>query len=116
VIGDRRPYIVALLTLDTSGLKLFATRHGLTGKIEELIRHPRLIAEVQGRVEAVNISLANVEKVRRWLLLPREFIVGVELTPTFKIRRKVVSERFAAEIESMYSTKSETGRHDAGGA
>jgi long-chain acyl-CoA synthetase len=116
VIGDRRPYIVALLTLDTSGLEMFASRHGLTDKIEELMRHPKLLEEVRERVEAVNNSLANVEKVRRWLLLPREFMVGVELTPTFKIRRKVVSDRFATEIESMYSTNPEAGRVDAGGA
>ena len=109
VIGDRRPYIVALLTLDTSALTSFARRHGLPTNTEELVRHPNVLDEIRRRVEAVNSNLANVEKVRRWLLLPREFTVGVELTPTFKVRRKVVADHFAAEIESLYSTEAEAG-------
>ena len=107
VIGDRRPYVVALLTLDASGLELFASRHGLLANADELLRHPILLDEVRRRVDAVNRNLANVEKVRRWLLLPREFTVGVELTPTFKVRRKVVAERFASEIESLYTARPE---------
>jgi long-chain acyl-CoA synthetase len=116
VIGDRRPYIVALLTLDTSGLATFANRHGLLEKADELLHHPTVLDEVRRRVDAVNTNLANVEKIRRWLLLPREFVVGVELTPTFKVRRKVVAERFAAEIESLYTTKAESARPDVDGA
>jgi long-chain acyl-CoA synthetase len=107
VIGDRRPYIVALLTLDASALTSFARRHGLPANTDELVLHPSVLDAIRRRVEAVNSNLANVERVRRWLLLPREFTVGVELTPTFKVRRKVVAERFAAEIESLYSTKPE---------
>jgi long-chain acyl-CoA synthetase len=103
VIGDRRPYIAALLTLDASGLQAFAHRHGLPSKPDELVSHPALLDEIQRRVESVNTHLANVEKVRRWVLLPWEFSVGVELTPTFKVRRKVVAERFAQEIESLYA-------------
>ena len=56
-------------------------------------------------MDAVNSNLANVEQVRSWLLLPREFSVGVELTPTFKIRRKVVAERYADLIEQLYKPK-----------
>jgi long-chain acyl-CoA synthetase len=107
VIGDRRPYIVALLTLDASALEIFASRHGLRANAGELIRHPAMLEEVRQRVEAVNSKLANVEKVRRWLLLPGEFTVGVELTPTFKVRRKVVAERFASEVESLYAPGTE---------
>ena len=103
VIGDRRPYIAALLALDASGLQEFAHRHGLPAKLDELTHHPALLDEIQRRVDSVNTHLANVEKVRRWLVLPGEFSVGVELTPTFKVRRKVVAERFAAEIESLYA-------------
>jgi long-chain acyl-CoA synthetase len=102
VIGDRRPYIAALLALDASGLQDFAHRHRLPTKLDELMSHRTLLDEIQRRVESVNSHLANVEKVRRWRVLPGEFAVGVELTPTFKVRRKVVAERFAAEIESLY--------------
>ncbi len=103
VIGDRRPYVAVLLTLDASGLQEFAQRHGLAAKLDELLHHPALLDEIQRRVDSVNAHLANVEKVRRWLVLPVEFAVGIELTPTFKVRRKVVAERFAAEIESLYA-------------
>jgi long-chain acyl-CoA synthetase len=105
VVGDRRPYLAALFTLDASGLERFASKHGLPANATELIKHPALLDEVHKRVDAVNRHLANVESVRRWLLLPGEFAVGVELTPTFKVRRKVVAERYAAEIESLYTTK-----------
>ncbi|MGA8633778.1 MAG: AMP-binding protein, partial [Candidatus Dormiibacterota bacterium] len=103
VTGDRRPYIAALLALDASGVQDFAHRHGLAANLDDLLHHPAVLDEIRRRVESVNIHLANVEKVRRWVLLPREFSVGVELTPTFKVRRKVVAERFAAEIESLYA-------------
>jgi long-chain acyl-CoA synthetase len=116
VIGDRRPYLAALLTLDTSGLAAFARRHGLPEQGDELLRHPTVLEEIRRRVDAVNAHLANVERIRRWLLLPREFVVGVELTPTFKVRRKVVAEHFAAEIESLYSKQSDDGRPGGEGA
>ena len=109
VIGDRRPYIAALLTLDREGAELFARTHGLPSRMAELVKHPALLDEVHQRVEAVNRHLADVEKVRRWLLLPEEFEIGVELTPTFKMRRKVIAERYAAEIERLYSTPRESG-------
>jgi long-chain acyl-CoA synthetase len=109
VIGDRRPYLVALLTLDTAALESFAARRGLPMNTGALIGHPRVLEEIRRRVDAVNSNLANVEKVRRWLLLPTEFTVGVELTPTFKVRRKVVADLFAAEIESLYVTKPDAG-------
>jgi long-chain acyl-CoA synthetase len=108
VIGDRRPYIVALLTLDASGLEVFASRHGIPREAGELRRHPTLLDAIRQHVEAVNRSLANVEQVRRWIVLPGEFAVGVELTPTYKVRRRVVAERFAAEIESLYAPRAES--------
>jgi long-chain acyl-CoA synthetase len=110
VIGDRRPYIAALLTLDASALETFARRNGLPTDRDALVQHPTLLGEIQRRVDSVNQHLANVERVRRWLLLPGEFVVGVELTPTFKVRRKVVAEHFAAEIESLYTNRSDGDR------
>jgi long-chain acyl-CoA synthetase len=104
VIGDRRAYVIALLTLDASGLQVFATQHGLAAKARELLAaDPLVLSAVKARVDAVNRTLANVEKVRRWTVLPGEFSVGVELTPTFKVRRKIVAQRFAKEIERLYA-------------
>jgi long-chain acyl-CoA synthetase len=102
-IGDRRPYVTALLTLDADEAAAVVARHGRE------VTHPAALAadpaireEVARHVEAVNAELANVERVRRWTLLPRDFTVGEELTPTMKVRRKVVAERYAAEIEANY--------------
>ena len=103
VIGDRRPYLSALLALDPAGLAAFAAEHSLVGEALGLISNPVVLDEVRRWVETVNGNLANVEKVRRWLVLPRDFIVGVELTPTFKVRRKVVGERYADQIERLYA-------------
>jgi long-chain acyl-CoA synthetase len=114
VIGDRRPYIAALLTLDRESATLFAKTHGLPTRMAALVQHPVLLDEVHQRVEAVNRHLADVEKVRRWLLLPEEFEIGVELTPTFKMRRKVIAERYAAEIERLYATPRESGSPASG--
>ena len=108
VIGDRRPYISALLALDMSVLQAFAARHGLGAPSHELVSHPLVLGEVQQWVDTVNRNLANVEQVRRWALLPSEFSVGVELTPTFKVRRKVVAERYAMQIEELYAPRTES--------
>ena len=108
VIGDRRPYLSALLALDPSGLAEFAAEHNLVGEALGLISNPVVLDEVRRWVETVNENLANVEKVRRWLVLPRDFSVGIELTPTFKVRRKVVGERYAEQIERLY-VRSPTG-------
>ncbi len=108
VIGDRRPYISALLALDLTVLKAFAARHGLGAPSHELVSHPLVLGEVQHWIDEVNRNLANVEQVRRWALLPSEFSVGVELTPTFKVRRKVVAERYAMQIEELYAPRTES--------
>jgi long-chain acyl-CoA synthetase len=110
IIGDRRPYLSALLALDASGLAEFATQHNLVGEALSLMSNPVVLDEVRRWVEAVNANLANVEQVRRWLVLPRDFSVGIELTPTFKIRRKVVGERYAEQIERLYAPLSRDER------
>ena len=103
VIGDRRPYLAALLALDASGLQAFAAEHNLVAQFPGLASHPAVLEAVRRWVDTVNGTLANVEKVRRWTVLPVDFSVGIELTPTFKIRRKVVGERYAKQIERLYA-------------
>jgi long-chain acyl-CoA synthetase len=102
VIGDRRPYLSALLAPDLSVLAAFGEEHGLHSPAADLVQHPIVLEAVRGWVDGVNRHLANVEQVRRWALLPGEFTVGIELTPTYKVRRKVVAERYAAQIEDLY--------------
>ncbi len=99
VIGDNYPYITALLV---PGLE------ELPEEIQELealerLTHPRLLEGVEATVAKVNGQLAEHERVRRWKLMPREFSVEEgEITPTLKIRRRVVMERYADDVASMY--------------
>ena len=104
VIGDRRPFVSALLTLDADEAVAFARERGMvvTG-LTALSRDPVVLAEIQRCVGEVNATLSSVEQVKRWTLLERDFAVGEELTPTLKVRRKVVVEKYAADIEANYS-------------
>jgi long-chain acyl-CoA synthetase len=97
VIGDRRPYVTALITLDPDAVRAFAGRRGIAAD------SPAIHDKVQRHVDEVNEHLAHVEQVKRWTLLAADFQVGVELTPTLKVKRKVVNERYATEIDALYS-------------
>jgi long-chain acyl-CoA synthetase len=89
VIGDRRKYLVALITLDEA----------VAGSRDRA----SITAEIQRTIDAVNAKLARVEQVKRFTILSRQFGIDTgELTPTLKIKRKVVNANFSAEIESMY--------------
>ncbi len=105
VIGDGRRYLTALLALDDTAADRWAREHGKGGVgLEQLARDPDLRTEVAGIVDAVNARHARVENIRNWRVLPRALTVaGGELTPTLKIRRAVVSERYADLIGDMYA-------------
>ena len=101
VIGDRRKYLVALVTLDDAAAAEWMKGRGLSGKPHE---SAELRAEVQRTIDAVNTKLARVEQVKKFSILPRQFAIETgELTPTLKIKRKIVNQNFAAEIAAMYA-------------
>jgi len=103
-IGDRRPFVAALLTLDPDAGEAWAKSHGVSSDdAGALMGNDELLAEIRMHVDSVNQHLAQVEQVKAWRLLPRDFEVGEELTPTMKVKRKVVAERYAGEIDGMYS-------------
>src|SRR5581483_7564381 len=102
VIGDRRPYVSALFTLNTAEAEAFAKSHAAEIGDVAVNDHPAIREELRKHVDAVNERLANVEKVKRWQVLRGDFTVGEELTPTFKVRRKVVDQRYAEQIERNY--------------
>ena len=105
VIGDRRPYVSALFTLNTAEAEAFAKAHaGEVGTVA-LNDHPAIREELRRHVEAVNTRLGQVEKVKRWQVLTGDFSVGEELTPTYKVRRKVVDQRYAEQIDRNYSAE-----------
>ena len=101
LIGDRRKYLTALVTLDPEAATAFAEEHGEGGPLHlsAAIRN-----QIQATVDSVNERLARVEQVKRFSILPREFtIADGELTGTLKVRRSVVADHFAGEIEALYA-------------
>jgi long-chain acyl-CoA synthetase len=105
VIGDRRPFVSALLTLNADTARQFAKQHGLEGlSIVELTRAAPVQAELQRAVDEANASLSHAEQVKRWAVLPGDFVIGDELGPTAKVKRKVVAEKYAKQIEELYPT------------
>jgi len=103
--GDRRPYVVALLTLDGDVAPAWARTRGITaGSLAELASDPRVLAEVAAGVAAANERLARVQQVKRWRLLPVEWTAETgELTPTLKLKRRVVNAKYADVIDSLYA-------------
>jgi long-chain acyl-CoA synthetase len=102
-IGDKRRYISALITLNFEASTKFAQEHGL--EVEGLHTHPDLIAEVKRAIdESVNAHFSRSEHVRTFCVLHRDFSLEKgELTPTLKVKRRVINEHFHEEIEAMYS-------------
>lgn len=105
VFGDRRPYLVALLALDEVEVRRFAAKLDLGDKDwTALVREPRVLELIEQEVARCNAKLARFEHVRRFRILTRSLSVqGGELTPTLKVRRQAVQERFRPLIEAMYA-------------
>ncbi|WP_067179314.1 AMP-dependent synthetase/ligase [Microtetraspora niveoalba] len=102
--GDRRPYPVALLTLDAEVAPGWARARGIefTG-LADLAEHPDVLKAVEAAVDAANAGLARVQQVKRWRLLPVEWTPETEeLTPSLKLKRRVVHARYADLIDAMY--------------
>jgi long-chain acyl-CoA synthetase len=104
-IGDRRNYVTALLVLDQETTPAWARERGISfGSLADLAAHPEVLAEVERGVAAANAHLARPERVRRFTLLPAEWTArSGELTPSMKRRRRVIIDRYAKEIEELYS-------------
>ena len=103
VVGDRRPYLVALLTLDDEEVRRWAQERGVDGDVAALASDERLRAELQQAVDEANVDLARFEQIKRFAVLPRDFSAEEdEITPTMKLRRKIITERFSEHIDSLY--------------
>jgi long-chain acyl-CoA synthetase len=103
-IGDAQPYIVAVLTLDGEIAPLVAQQAGIEfADLAELAAAPQIQAMVQAAVDAANARLSRPEQVKRWTLLPTEWTAeSAELTPTLKLKRRVVTSNYADEIAALY--------------
>jgi long-chain acyl-CoA synthetase len=104
VVGDRRPYPAALLTLDPVEIAKWAAEHGLPADPASLAGDERVRALLQDVVDRVNADRSRYEQVKRFAVLGRDFTADAgEVTPTLKLRRSAVMEHFATEIEELYA-------------
>ena len=104
VIGDDRPYVVALLTLDPEASAAFAAKHGITETSPKaLVDEPAVRAVVQAGIDTANEHLSRVEHIKKWAVLPDTWEPGgEEITPTMKLKRKPIAEKYAALIAELY--------------
>jgi long-subunit acyl-CoA synthetase (AMP-forming) len=104
-IGDGRPYNVALIVLDPDACAPFAQEQGLAeASIQAMASEPAVLNEVKAGVERANWHLSRVEQIKRFKVLSCDWPpAGDELTPTMKLKRKPINEKYAAEIEELYA-------------
>ena len=104
VYGDRRPFPVALITLNPEELTKFAREQGiLTTDPTVTVKNPKVVARVGRTVEEKNTQLQSYAKIKKFTLLAQDFTQeGGELTPTLKVKRKVVSEKYRDALEDLY--------------
>jgi long-chain acyl-CoA synthetase len=104
IYGDRRPYPVALITVNADELSKFARDHGiLASESATIVKHPKVVERVGRTVEEKNTQLQSYAKIKRFTVLADDFTLdGGELTPTLKVKRKVVSQKYRDAIEELY--------------
>ncbi|MSO94224.1 MAG: long-chain fatty acid--CoA ligase [Thermoleophilia bacterium] len=103
VIGDRRSYLAALVTLDPIEIEKWAEAQGIPGGAQEVATHERARTLLQGVVDNVNRDRSGFEQIRRFAILPRDFTIDRdEMTPTLKLKRDTILEHFDETVESLY--------------
>jgi long-chain acyl-CoA synthetase len=104
VVGDRRPYLVAVVTLDPEEVATYARDRGLPPDGAALAANADIRESIEAHVEKINEKYARVEQVKRFAILERDLAQETgELTPTMKIKRRVVDESFKDTIDALYS-------------
>jgi long-chain acyl-CoA synthetase len=104
VYGDKRPYPVALITLNPEELGKFAREQGiLAAEPDVVVKHPKIVERVTRIVEDKNAQLQSYAKIKKFAVLPQDFTQdGGELTPTLKVKRKVVADKYRRVLEDLY--------------
>jgi long-chain acyl-CoA synthetase len=105
VIGDAKPYLAALIVLDGEVVPGWAAQNGVTfADLASFSRDPRVVAEIQHSVDETNQHVSHVEGIKRFEVLPFEWTVdSEELTPTLKLKRRIIAAKYAEEIERLYA-------------
>lgn len=105
VVGDRKPYLVALVTLDPEEAVAYAQEHGLPEDPEQLATNPEIVATLEAHREKINEKFARVEQVKKIAILSHDLSQeSGELTPTLKVKRAVVVSKHEREIEQLYAS------------
>lgn len=103
VVGDGRPFIAALVTIDRESFPLWAEQHGKTGTITDLVDDPDLLAAVQDAVDDANKAVSKAESIRKFTVLTGEWTEeGGQLTPSLKLKRNVVMRELRDDVEALY--------------
>jgi long-chain acyl-CoA synthetase len=104
VYGDRRPFLTAVLTLDPEAATAYARELGISGDtVAELAENPQIRTLLEGRVERVNQRLAPYESIKKFVIAREDFTeASNELTPTLKVKRQVVAQKYQAELDQLY--------------
>ncbi|HVL64404.1 MAG TPA: long-chain fatty acid--CoA ligase [Actinomycetota bacterium] len=109
VIGDQRPFLTALVTLDEEKAPGWAQQHGIEGGMAEIAGHERTLKELEVWFDELNAKLAKVEGIKKFRVLERDFLQEEnEITPTLKVKRKQINEIYGDAIEDMYRKDSPT--------
>ena len=105
-VGDAQPYIAALITIDTEAFPGWKERHHKDSEasVSDLVDDPDLRSEIELAVKEANQAVSKAEQIRKFRVLPVDFTEDTgELTPTLKVKRKIVAEKFAADIDALYA-------------
>jgi long-chain acyl-CoA synthetase len=106
VVGDNRPFIACLITLDPEALEHWKRQHGkpADATAADLAADPDLIAEIQAAVDDANLAVSRAESIRKFKILPVDFTTDNDyITPSLKVKRALVAKDFASEIEALYA-------------
>jgi len=107
VIGDQRKFLSALIVPDFELLPTWAEREGLGSDMSKILANPKVQETIEAEIAQVNSELAKYQKINAWSLVHNEFTIETgELTPTQKIKRRVIHEKYKDQIDQMYSRAS----------
>ncbi len=106
VVGDRRPFVACLITLDAEALEYWKRQHGRpeSATVADLVTDPDLLADIQAAVDDANQAVSRAESIRKFKVLTEDFTTdNGYLTPSLKVRRAEVAKAFATEIDELYA-------------